>query len=50
MLTNDVVSFEQLGPEVFTLKFFHVIDKALSGELFCTWTGLVIIQKNKKSL
>ena len=25
----------------FTLKFFKVMGKALSGELFCTWTGLV---------
>ena len=27
----------------FTLKFFNVMGKALSGELSCMWTGLVNI-------
>ena len=29
------------GGKCFTLKFFYVMSKALSGELSCTWTGLV---------
>ena len=52
MLTNNVVSFEQLGPDVgmgkgiiplnLTTKFFYVMARAVSGELSFIETGLFV--------
>ena len=34
-LTNDIVSFEQLGPEFFTWKISFLVVK------FCIWIGVI---------